>query len=231
MRYRNAVVVPFFLLLLAGLAVGYFVWMKDSSQIAENPFPVKEKAVRRWRQIDAGRSPSWARQVAVGNDLIRAVPHHLPAFDFDPSQAYRFDLACGSRFHGSMTFRIQEDGEVLVDRFGSPPWVEWESTMIILPAPALAELAAAIREMGILDLDKEYHAVTSEESKWVLRVRQGGRERISYFDQYFPREIQSVAVLLEELLVENGLRNATWQSVPGDDALQRQKELWNCIER
>ena len=122
------------------------------------------------------------------------------------------------------TVAIAEDGEVLLHR--SHRDGSWERSSLHLSPAHIRAVAQAVARHGLPHLAKEYHTNVADGTQWVLWIRQGQRQKATYFDNSFPASIRDFASELDGILRSAGYDTVSWQSVKSRD---HEKELWNSI--
>ncbi len=164
----------------------------------------------------------WPRPAAPALGLLTSL---------DPEQPYQIEFGRGSGWHGLDTIMIRSDGRVTVHRqvYADKPW---ETTTLRLPPEALAQVRDAIEKNDLLALDREYHQKgIVDGTQWVLWIKQGNREKASYFNNHFPDEVRRFADALDDILVKRGLEQATWRSVPAFLRRRHERALWDSVTR
>ena len=77
----------------------------------------------------------------------------------------------------------------------------------------------------------EDHANVADGTQWVLWIRQGDRERASYFNNHFPGPIVRFARELDEIIAQSVGPKLRWERVLPWNSREHEKELWKSTER
>ena len=64
----------------------------------------------------------------------------------------------------------------------------------------------------------------------VLWMRQGERQKATYFDNNFPASIRNFANDLDAILRSAGYENLRWQPGKSANSREHEKALWNSIK-
>jgi hypothetical protein len=177
----------------------------------------------------------------VGCSGGRVIEDTNPPFHLDPDQPFRLDFGRGSGWHGLDTIKIDETGGVVLHRMkdelrkdekGDIIVLSWETTTLRLQPDALAEVRKAVESNALTKLHKKYYVDrVADGSQWVLWLRQGGREKSSFFSNYFPPAIKRFAKELDRILEAAGLGNAEWHPIPPEESGVHDKDLWQSSYR
>jgi hypothetical protein len=173
--------------------------------------------------------------VAFAVALLFVVWWHRPA-QFDPDVPFLVEFGRGSGYFGLDTIKVFQDGTVTLCRKGlwydfGEARLRWATAVLRLPPGSLAQVLDAVEKNRLLGLDREYHADILDGTQWVLRVKQGEKGRVVYFNNRFPEEIVRFAEDLDRILAENGLERVRWRRVAEADAWEYQRALWVSIRR
>jgi hypothetical protein len=152
-----------------------------------------------------------------------------PAFTIDRTQPFWLEFGRGSGWHGLDTIKLDKTGGVVLHRMKST--MSWEVAALQLPPEAIAEVLKAVESNGLMRLHKAYHADIHDGTQWVLKIKQGEREKSVYFNNSFPAAITRFAEQLDAILARGGLDRVAWRPVPGREARQHEKGLWDSTER
>lgn len=168
--------------------------------------------------------------------MTKVVPDDKPAFRIAPQEAWHLAFGRGSGMQGLETVKLDQDGHLVLHRMNSKSrgeieYLYWESATFELPPDAVAKVVEAVAANGLLRLDKAYHAGVVDGTQWVLKLQQGEREKVIYFDNHFPDAIVRFATQLDQILKESSGAKLRWQTLPSARARDYEKELWNSLER
>jgi hypothetical protein len=165
--------------------------------------------------------------------LRKTEPDSQPLMKFDPTQPYRLEFGRGSGSTGLDTIAIDENSQVVLHRMqenleGGVVRPHWETASSTIDATPRQRIAALIRDLKILELEKAYHADVADGSQWVFWLVQGEQEKSIYFDNHFPEAIQDFAVALDRELkpLENEL---DWRRASDELADEHSKDLWASL--
>jgi hypothetical protein len=138
--------------------------------------------------------------------------------------------------YGLDTVTVLQDGTVTLDRMRDEQDSETnrlfrETATLKLPDEALAQVLDAVEENHLLQLGREYHAGVYDGTQWVLWVKQGGKEKLAYFDNRFPEGVVRFAAALDQTLAANGSEKAEWRRVDDAQGRKHERELWDSLRR
>jgi hypothetical protein len=175
----------------------------------------------------------WALGVVVSLGLLmhcafageRTVSDPAGSLPFDATQPFKLDFGRGSGWHGLDTVAIAQDGQTSLHR--SRRNGSWERSSLRLSAEQIRAVARAVARHGLPRLAKEYHTDIADGTQWVLWIRQGQRQKATYFNNNFPDSIRHFARQLDGVLRSAGYDALRWQPVKSRD---HEKELWNSIK-
>ena len=172
----------------------------------------------------------------VSHSLSKVVADDRPPVRIDPDAAWRIEFGRGSGWHGLDTVAIDRDGRLVLHRLRSErreggTTHSWETAAARLPADAVAGVLGAAEANGLPGLSRAYHADVADGTQWVLRVRQGEREKAVYFDNHFPDPIVRFADRLDEILAGSVGPDLKWQAVPAAWSRDHERELWESIRQ
>lgn len=154
----------------------------------------------------------------------RTVADPAGPFSFDPSQPFKLDFGRGSGMDGLETVAIEEDGQTSLYR--SRIHGKWEHAILPLSSEQVRAVAQAMTRHGLPRLQKAYlNKNIADGTQWVLWIRQGQREKATYFDNSFPSSIRAFASDLDRLLKSAGYDALIWYPSNG----RGDKPLWNSI--
>ncbi len=96
----------------------------------------------------------------------------------------------------------------------------------------LRAIAQAVTHHGLPRLQKAYHPIfhVYDGTQWVLWLRQGERQKASYFDNSFPASIRHFANELDGILRLAGYDRLRWQPSQPANSREHEKALWNSIK-
>jgi hypothetical protein len=168
--------------------------------------------------------------VAYGEDhpLSKTEPDKSAPFTVDLGRAFHFELGRGSGMDGLDTVAFGLDG--VVSMFRQQPIGKWQSTTIRLGPEAVARIFEQVKSQGIMKMPAAYHADVSDGTQWVLWIRQDEKSKVIYFNNYFPKEVRTLAASLDKELASAGLSSAAWKDVPARNAREHEKALWNTLK-
>ncbi len=150
----------------------------------------------------------------------------------DLNRPYLVEFGRGSGWHGLETVKVLADGAVVLHRFRDERAGDVETARLVLPPAAPAEVARAIEEHRLVDLQREYHLPNrADGTQWVLRFPHGDREKVVSFDNRFPPEIRRFAADLDRVLAENGSEAGDGRRVTYAPAGAHERDLWDSIRR
>ena len=109
--------------------------------------------------------------------------------------------------------------------------VSWQTATAPLPPDATAKVLDAVDADGLLSLATAYHANVADGTQWVLRVRQGARQKAAYFNNHFPDGIVRFADRLDTIVAESVGQDLRWWGVPVARERQHEQELWESSSR
>jgi hypothetical protein len=158
-----------------------------------------------------------------------------PVFTIDHTRPFWVEFGRGSGLDGLNTVKIDQTGKVVLHRMKSDRQpdaavLSWEVATLQLSSEEVAEVLKAVESNGLMELHKAYHADVHDGTQWVFWAKQGEREKSVYFDNSFPRAINTFAEQLDAILVRAGLDKATWQPVPERESRRHERELWDSIK-
>ena len=175
----------------------------------------------------------WALGVLVSLGLLvhcvfaggRTVSDPAGPLPFDATQPFKLDFGRGSGGHGLDTVAIAQDGQTSLYRLRRD--FSWEHSSLRLSPEHIRAVAQAVARHGLPRLAKEYHTNVMDGTQWVLWIRQGQRQKATYFDNNFPASIRDFASELDGILRAAGYDALRWQHANSRD---HEKELWNSFK-
>jgi hypothetical protein len=154
----------------------------------------------------------------------RTVSDPAGSLPFDIAQPFKIDFGRGSGMHGLDTIAIAQDGQTSLCR--SLPDGSWEHSSLRLSPERIRAVARAVARHNLPRLARAYHANVADGTQWVLWIRQGQRQKATYFDNNFPTSIRGFSSELDRILQSAGYNTLHWQP----SKTRADKELWNSIK-
>jgi hypothetical protein len=147
------------------------------------------------------------------------------SFPFDAAQPFKLDFGRGSGMHGLDTVSIAEDGRASCYR--SLHDGRWEKASMRLSQEYVTAIAQAVTHCGLPRLEKAYYPIPGriDGTQWVFWLRQGERQKATYFDNSFPASIRNFADELDRTLHFAGYDALDWHPASRNDAA-----LWKSIK-
>ena len=163
--------------------------------------------------------------------LIREREDTRPPMQFNIDKTYRLEFGRGSGWHGLDTIKIDDSNQVTLHRLREENGVlHWEHTEVDLTASDKQEIGQLIVDLGIPKMKRSYHADVHDGTQWIFWIVQNGHEKSIYFNNHFPKEIQSFALAIDEKLKDAGIEEVQWRRVPDDQERQHEKAIWKSIK-
>lgn len=133
---------------------------------------------------------------------------------------------------GLDTIALSQDGRVVLHRMrrGGAEARAWETATIDLPPSAVDDVLEAIRAGRVLGLSRVYSSGANDGAQWVLWIRQGDWEKVSYFDNSFPGAISRFAADLDRIVARSVGPDLRWVDVPASEARGHERGLWNSVD-
>jgi hypothetical protein len=159
----------------------------------------------------------------------RTVSDPAGTMPFDAAKPFKLDFGRGSEWHGLDTIAMEEDGQVSLYR--QTHLLKWEHASLHLSPKQVEAVALAVKHNGLPHLAKKYLQsnlyYVYDGTQWVVWIRQGQRQKATYFDNHFPASIRDFAKELDGILMSAGYYALQWQAT---DSADHDKALWKSYK-
>ena len=155
-------------------------------------------------------------------------PDSRPEFVLDATKPFVIEFGRGSGLHGLDVVKVDETGLVQLSRVAG---TGIESATLRLYDSDVKALVGLVSARGLTGMARTYSdPKVHDGTQWVLWIQQSPSEKAVYFNNAFPRQIQSFARDLDAMLRGAGLGNVRWNAVPTQEGRDQQAALWRRLE-
>lgn len=181
-----------------------------------------------------GCSPSDPDNVPRG---VVVTPDPQPAIDLSLDEPFELMFGRGSGWHGLDVVQISPDGSVEVTRATQALRddvieLTFEVAQLQLSPEAMRKVLERVDGGGLMAMDAMYiDERMADGTQWVFWCRQGEHEKVIYFSNHFPGQIEQFAGSLDSELEEAGLSATTWRASDEVAYRARNAQLWAKMDR
>jgi len=169
---------------------------------------------------------------------INIVADDTSILSFNPDLPFNLEFGRGSGLSGLATVKLATNGAVTVTKrdiiletvkAGKYEPV-WATSHFEIKQRDVEQISKAIKELALCDLDKAYHDRNiADGTQWVFYLRQNGRKKAVYFNNYFPKSILRFSTLVDQTL-EPYTKDAEWKEITVAEANLAGRSLWDSIK-
>ncbi len=149
---------------------------------------------------------------------------------FEVDKPFRLEFGRGSGMYGLEMIALDEAGEMVIHRRlweprgGGSTWF-WERASLPVGIDVTRRVAGSIDALGLVAMEKSYHASVHDGLQWILWIVQGKGQKSVYFNNHFPEAIQDFAIALNDIVGGLG-EQLQWRRVPAAMSGKHDKGLW-----
>jgi hypothetical protein len=106
----------------------------------------------------------------------------------------------------------------------------WARTSFQLKEHEIRRIGNAIQELALCDLGKRYRdPMIADGTQWIFLLRQNGRQKVVFFDNYFPRSIRRFSSVINDVL-KPYIATDEWKEISVEQAMAASKSLEDRFE-